>query len=69
MKDSIYKFCEVLGYAIGKAIRLFLNLLAVAAVVFILWFLISFFDVILHNGMENPTYLSWNLLGILMRLR
>lgn len=69
MKDSIYKFCEALGYAIGKAIRLFLNLLAVAAVVFILWFLISFFDVILHNGMENPTYLSWNLLGILMRLR
>lgn len=69
MKDNIYKFCEALGYAIGRAIRLFLNLLAVAAVVFILWFLISFFDVILHNGMENPTYLSWNLLGILMRLR
>lgn len=65
MKDNIYKFCEALGYAIGKAIRLFLNLLAVAAVIFILWVVISYFDVILHNNSEIINYQSWNIFSLL----
>lgn len=65
MKDNIYKFCEALGYAIGKAIKLFLNLLAVAAVIFILWIIISYFDVILHNNSENPIYHFWNIFPLL----
>ena len=34
----------------------------VICTVILVWFIISWIDVVLHNGNENPQYATWNLL-------
>lgn len=46
-----------------------LNIISSIAIIFLLWFLISFIDVIAHNNIANPTYLSWNLFQIFFPLQ
>lgn len=33
--------------------------------VILVWFIISWVDVCLHNGNENPVYADWNLLTMI----
>ena len=51
-----------------KTKKFSLNFWSCIAFLLILWFIISFFDVILHNNAENPIYLNWNLFKIVTAL-
>lgn len=37
----------------------------VICTVILVWFIISWIDVVLHNGNENPQYAEWNLLTLI----
>lgn len=44
-------------------------LITFLSIMFILWFVASYFDVIAHNLDEHPTYKIWNLFRILTENR
>ena len=39
--------------------------LCIICAVILAWFIISWIDVCLHNGNENPQYATWNLLTMI----
>lgn len=45
------------------------RLFTIAMVLFIVWFVASYMDIVMHNLDDEPMYKAWNLFELLINMR